>query len=196
MFLDCSGADIERNGNLLVRQPLSQPRQYVLFSLRESIAHIEVISLGLALPTYRATALACQYATWRKVFHLESCSACSVRTKSRQYRREAFFIFLSKQPKGRARDGFVEATGSTARTRSSPGQLRLSRRETEILGWVAQGKTNPEIGTILGISHRTVQKHLERIYGRLGVENRHAAMSVAMQTARRSIGAHRRPATD
>lgn len=55
-------------------------------------------------------------------------------------------------------------------------QLGLSRRETDILEWVAQGKTNPEIGTILGISPRTVQKHLERIYKRLGVENRHAAM--------------------
>ena len=62
--------------------------------------------------------------------------------------------------------------------------LGLSRRETEILGWVAQGKTNPEIGTILGISHRTVQKHLERIYVRLGVENRHAAMALAVASVR------------
>ncbi|MCS6305724.1 MAG: helix-turn-helix transcriptional regulator [Nitrospira sp.] len=53
--------------------------------------------------------------------------------------------------------------------------LGLTRRESEILCWVAQGKTNPEIGTILGISPRTVQKHLERIYARLGVENRTAA---------------------
>lgn len=53
--------------------------------------------------------------------------------------------------------------------------LGLTRRESEILCWVTQGKTNPEIGTILGISPRTVQKHLERIYARLGVENRTAA---------------------
>ncbi len=58
--------------------------------------------------------------------------------------------------------------------------LGLSRRETEILEWVVQGKTNPEIGIILGISRRTVQKHLERIYLRLGVENRHAAISLAL----------------
>ena len=58
--------------------------------------------------------------------------------------------------------------------------LGLSTRETEILGWVIQGKTNPEIGQILGISPRTVQKHLERIYSRLGVENRHAAMSLIL----------------
>ncbi|MDP3090775.1 MAG: helix-turn-helix transcriptional regulator [Nitrospira sp.] len=60
----------------------------------------------------------------------------------------------------------------------------LSRRETEILGWVVQGKTNPEVAMILGISARTVQKHLEHIYGRLGVENRHAAISLALTASR------------
>lgn len=64
-------------------------------------------------------------------------------------------------------------------------QFGLSPRETEILSWIAQGKTNPEIGTILGISPRTVQKHLERVYGRLGVENRHAAMTMAMEAMQR-----------
>jgi DNA-binding CsgD family transcriptional regulator len=48
-----------------------------------------------------------------------------------------------------------------------------------------QGKTNPEIGMILDISPRTVQKHLEHIYGRLGVENRHAAMRLAMEAMQR-----------
>lgn len=63
--------------------------------------------------------------------------------------------------------------------------LGLSRRETEILSWVIQGKTNPEIGAILGISPRTVQKHLERLYGHLGVENRHAAMRIAIDAVHR-----------
>ncbi len=58
--------------------------------------------------------------------------------------------------------------------------LGLSKRETEIMHWVVQGKTNPEIGIILGISSRTVQKHLERAYKHLGVENRHAAISMAL----------------
>jgi DNA-binding CsgD family transcriptional regulator len=62
--------------------------------------------------------------------------------------------------------------------------LGLSPRETEVLCWVAQGKSNPEVGLILGISDRTVQKHLERIYIRLGLENRHAAITLAMETAR------------
>ncbi|MBX3349969.1 MAG: helix-turn-helix transcriptional regulator [Nitrospira sp.] len=63
--------------------------------------------------------------------------------------------------------------------------LGLSQREAEILSWVVQGKTNPEIGAILGISPRTVQKHLERVYSRLGVENRHAAMALVMETLQR-----------
>lgn len=62
--------------------------------------------------------------------------------------------------------------------------LGLTQRESEVLCWVAQGKTNPEIGTILGISPRTVQKHLERIYARLDVENRHAAMRIAWEGMR------------
>lgn len=65
----------------------------------------------------------------------------------------------------------------------SPGllsHLGLSRRETKILTWVAQGKSNPEIAAILGISVRTVHKHVERMYVKLGVENRYAAMRMAL----------------
>lgn len=51
----------------------------------------------------------------------------------------------------------------------------LTRREAEVLLWVAQGNTNIEIGMILGTSPRTVQKHLEHIYRKLGVETRVAA---------------------
>lgn len=62
--------------------------------------------------------------------------------------------------------------------------LGLSSRETEVLGWIAQGKSNPEIALILHISVRTVHKHIERLYAKLGVENRHAAMTVASQAIR------------
>lgn len=57
--------------------------------------------------------------------------------------------------------------------------LGLSPRETQVLSWVTQAKSNAEIGTILGISFRTVHKHLERIYAKLGVENRATAASIA-----------------
>jgi DNA-binding CsgD family transcriptional regulator len=51
----------------------------------------------------------------------------------------------------------------------------LTRRETEVLRWVAQGKSNAAIGTILFMRTRTVEKHLERIFEKLGVESRTAA---------------------
>jgi DNA-binding CsgD family transcriptional regulator len=53
--------------------------------------------------------------------------------------------------------------------------LPVTEREREILALVAAGKTNGEIGTILAISARTVQKHLEHIFQKLGVESRTAA---------------------
>jgi DNA-binding CsgD family transcriptional regulator len=55
----------------------------------------------------------------------------------------------------------------------------LTSREREVLLWLARGKSNAEIGTILGISSATVGKHLEHIYPKLGVENRTAAASFA-----------------
>jgi DNA-binding NarL/FixJ family response regulator len=60
----------------------------------------------------------------------------------------------------------------------------LTLRESEVLYWVAKGKTNRDIGDILGSSPATVKKHLERVYEKLGVETRTAAASVAMQRVR------------
>jgi len=51
-----------------------------------------------------------------------------------------------------------------------------------VLAWVAQGKTDADIGAILRLSPRTVAKHLEHIYERLGVENRLAAAALAYTT--------------
>jgi DNA-binding NarL/FixJ family response regulator len=53
----------------------------------------------------------------------------------------------------------------------------LTKREQAVLRWLAAGKTNREIAEILVISPSTVGKHLERIYEKLGVENRTAAAS-------------------
>jgi DNA-binding CsgD family transcriptional regulator len=61
--------------------------------------------------------------------------------------------------------------------------LPLTRRESEILAYVAVGKTNPEIAIILGISSRTVSKHVEHILERLGVETRTAAAASALEAA-------------
>jgi DNA-binding NarL/FixJ family response regulator len=58
--------------------------------------------------------------------------------------------------------------------------FQLTVREAEVLLWTARGKSNREMSEILNISPRTVNKHLERIFTKLGVENRAAATSVAM----------------
>ena len=62
--------------------------------------------------------------------------------------------------------------------------LKLTAREAEVLYWVVKGKTNRDIGEILGSSPATVKKHLERVYVKLGVETRTAAAGVAMKRIR------------
>jgi DNA-binding response OmpR family regulator len=55
----------------------------------------------------------------------------------------------------------------------------LTTRESEVLTWIAKGKSNRDIGEILGLSARTVNKHLEQIYIKMGVENRASAAVMA-----------------
>ncbi len=60
-------------------------------------------------------------------------------------------------------------------------QLGMTGREAEVLLWLSRGKSNREIGQILGISPRTVNKHLEQIFIKLGVENRASAAARAVR---------------
>jgi DNA-binding CsgD family transcriptional regulator len=55
----------------------------------------------------------------------------------------------------------------------------LTPREADVLRWIAAGKPNRDISEILNISARTVNKHLEQVYIKLGVENRAAAAAIA-----------------
>jgi DNA-binding CsgD family transcriptional regulator len=64
---------------------------------------------------------------------------------------------------------------------SALGEYGLTPRESEVLAWVAKGKTNAEVGAILQLSGRTVQKHLEHIYDKLGVESRTTATVRALK---------------
>jgi DNA-binding NarL/FixJ family response regulator len=64
--------------------------------------------------------------------------------------------------------------GDTARLQAAA----LTQRESEVLSWVAKGKTNRDIAEILGMSPRTVNKHLEHIFDKLGVETRSAAAAI------------------
>jgi DNA-binding CsgD family transcriptional regulator len=60
------------------------------------------------------------------------------------------------------------------------GALPVTSREREVLEWLAAGKTDREIAELLGVSPRTVQKHLQHIYDKLGVETRTAAVMRAL----------------
>ena len=73
-----------------------------------------------------------------------------------------------------------ERVGLTARELDS---LPLTSRERDVLALVASGKTNSEVATLLAISPRTVQKHLEHVFEKLGVETRTAAALRAVAAA-------------
>lgn len=77
-------------------------------------------------------------------------------------------VFLSLR-----QTGAPPASGSALQT--------LTRRETEVLSWISKGKTNRDIGEILGMSPRTVNKHLEHVFEKLGVETRAAAAALAIR---------------
>ncbi len=83
------------------------------------------------------------------------------------------------------RQQVLEATLASGPNFDSPkplaDKLGLTPRESEVLLWVAQGKGNAEIGTILSTSESTVKKHLEHIFEKLGVENRGAAALTAIE---------------
>jgi DNA-binding CsgD family transcriptional regulator len=67
--------------------------------------------------------------------------------------------------------------------RRTDASLRLTPRQAEVLGWVARGKTNDEIGAVLFISPHTVRKHVENIFEKLGVGTRTAAAAYAHEQA-------------
>ena len=62
--------------------------------------------------------------------------------------------------------------------------LALTPREAEVLFWISEGKSNHDIGVILGAKTGTICKHVEHIFGKLNVENRTAAAVVALETWR------------
>jgi DNA-binding CsgD family transcriptional regulator len=66
--------------------------------------------------------------------------------------------------------------------------MGLTRREADVLTWVARGKTNLEIAVILEISGRTAQKHLEHVFQKLGVESRTSAAACAWEAMKNSGG--------
>lgn len=75
----------------------------------------------------------------------------------------------------------ITEVGEAAKVDLLQAQTGLTRREAEVLLWVSYGKTNRTVSEILGISPRTVNKHLEQVFRKLGVETRAAAAAVAVR---------------
>lgn len=72
---------------------------------------------------------------------------------------------------------------------AQPGALSvlgLTSRESEVLFWIARGKSNPDIATILGAGLRTIHKHVENIFRKLGCETRAAAAVTALEVLHRN----------
>lgn len=69
----------------------------------------------------------------------------------------------------------VTAEDEEGQVRALQVEFQLTQREAEVLIWIAKGKSNKDIGEILNLSPRTVNKHLEQIFVKLGVENRASA---------------------
>jgi DNA-binding response OmpR family regulator len=67
---------------------------------------------------------------------------------------------------------------ATASVSADLSHYQLTPRELDVLAWIARGKTNRDIAEILGMSPRTVNKHLEHIFVKLGVETRAAAAAL------------------
>jgi DNA-binding CsgD family transcriptional regulator len=74
-----------------------------------------------------------------------------------------------------ARSLAVERLGDTLLLRETHSETELTAREQEVLTWVARGKTNAQIAELLWLAPSTVRKHLENVYGKLGVKTRTAA---------------------
>jgi DNA-binding NarL/FixJ family response regulator len=72
--------------------------------------------------------------------------------------------------------------------RQRPSSHGLTKRESEVLGWMARGKTDPEIAMILEARRRTIEKHVEHILAKLGVENRTTAALVASEMSFADLG--------
>jgi DNA-binding CsgD family transcriptional regulator len=72
------------------------------------------------------------------------------------------------------------------RVKATLGSPELTRREAEVLFWISQGKSNHDIGVILGAKTGTICKHVGHILSKLNVENRTSAAVVALATRRRT----------
>jgi DNA-binding CsgD family transcriptional regulator len=75
----------------------------------------------------------------------------------------------------------IRESGSAAATRRLLEAFPITPREADVFYWMNQGKTNPEIGLILATSSRTIDKHVQNLFAKIGVENRKEAIIRGLQ---------------
>jgi DNA-binding CsgD family transcriptional regulator len=79
----------------------------------------------------------------------------------------------------------LEEFDDVSETVSLVSQFGITTREAEVLLWLSRGKTNRDIGDILDMAPRTVNKHLEHLFRKLHVETRSAAAALAIKAGGR-----------
>lgn len=103
--------------------------------------------------------------------YLPSASALHPQIELKFYNKHNDFSFLN-QSKKKEKQNEVELIAN---------EFSLTKREAEVLFWVAQGKSNKELAMILDISPRTVNKHLESVFEKMLVENRTTATNMVIK---------------
>ena len=104
------------------------------------------------------------------------------RPRSRNFTAEEVALVQHLRP--HVERAFAAALRVAARAGNHPSVMEgLTPRQGEVLRWLGVGKRNAEIAVILGISSRTVEKHVEQVFGKLGVETRSAAVAALASAA-------------
>ncbi len=100
------------------------------------------------------------------------------RPRSRDF--TAYEVALVRHLRPHVERAFAAAVRLERRAGAFPPGDRLTAREEEVLRWLGAGKRDAEIAQILGISPRTVHKHVEHVFAKLGVETRTAAAAALL----------------
>lgn len=158
----------ERDGRLVWQTPLARRLLALHFGVDETMAPTEI-------------------AVWvaREALGRRSGAAAQTLTVAKGARRLTFALHeMPADSFDDAADGewlvVMRESDDAAIVEAITLAFRLTAREAEVLYWVVKGKTNRDIGEILGTSPRTVTKHLEHVFEKLGVETRTAAAALAI----------------
>jgi DNA-binding CsgD family transcriptional regulator len=149
--------------------------------------------MGRYFPEVPEPAVPAEVMAWmaRELLRRRAGAEASPLTVARGAQRLSFW--LHPMPGDPSADGewllVLREESETALLQALSQALPLTAREADVLYWVIQGKTNRDIGDILGTSPRTVHKHLEHVFEKLGVETRTAAAALALSKIRTVHGA-------